>query len=109
MVTEYGMSELGPVAFAYRDEDRLFLSAMGETTGHSEEMAKRIDLEVKRIMDECHTKARCIITENRDKLDRVVKALLEKETLEGEEFERIIGKKSLDPEITPSPVPPLFA
>lgn len=93
MVAEYGMSQLGPMAFAYQDEDRLLLSSLGESSGYSEEMSKRIDLEVKRIIDECHEKAKQIIGQNREKLDLVVKSLLEKETLDGEEFERIIGKR----------------
>ena len=98
MVAEYGMSELGPMAFAYQDDDKMMLSMMGEQNNYSEEMARRIDLEVKKIIDDAYERAKKIITANRDKLDNIVKALLEKETLEGEEFERIIS--------TPTSTPP---
>jgi cell division protease FtsH len=103
MVTEYGMSEIGPMSFNLDEDTRYLVSAAGESNSLSEEMAKRIDLEVKRIIDEALGRAKSILLQNRDKLDAVVLALIEKETLESEEFERIIGKSS-DAQ-TPKPTP----
>jgi cell division protease FtsH len=103
MVTEYGMSEIGPMSFNLDEDTRYLVSAAGESNSLSEEMAKRIDLEVKRIIDEALGRAKSILLQNRDRLDAVVLALIEKETLESEEFERIIGKSS-DTQ-TPKPTP----
>ncbi|MCL5003988.1 MAG: ATP-dependent zinc metalloprotease FtsH [Patescibacteria group bacterium] len=95
MVMEYGMSELGPISFNFDDDTRYLLAMGGEGQGYSEEMAKRIDLEVKKILDEAFVTAKKLLAENRDKLDAIVKALLEKETLEADEFERLINKEPL--------------
>lgn len=103
MVMEYGMSELGPISFNLDEDSRYLLSANGESSSYSEEMAKRIDLEVKRIIDTALTLAKSLLLQNRDKLDAVVSALMEKETLESEEFEKIIGKN----QSTQPPLPPL--
>ena len=107
MVMEYGMSDLGPMSFNLDEDARYVLSATGESSSYSEEMAKRIDLEVKRILDEAFTQAKLIITQNRDKLDAIVTALMEKETLESEEFERIIGKTATAQPVQPALSPAL--
>ncbi|MDR5696023.1 MAG: cell division protein FtsH, partial [Armatimonadota bacterium] len=60
---------------------------------YSEEIAFQIDQEVRRIVDECYEKAKRILTENRDKLERVATALLEKESLEGEELTRLLEEQ----------------
>ena len=94
MVADYGMSNLGPISFAQDEDDRFIFSAQGEYGNVSQEMSKHIDNEVKRIIDESFAKAKKLLLENRPKLDAVVVALLEKETLDGEEFLEIIGKVS---------------
>lgn len=95
MVSEYGMSELGPISFNLEEDARFVVSASGESGQISQEMASRVDVEVKKIIDSCLEKAKKILTENRQKLDAVVKALLEKETLEGEEFLKLINAEEV--------------
>jgi cell division protease FtsH len=89
MVTEFGMSGLGPISL---EQGAKFWLAkqMGEPSGYSEEMAAKIDREVKNIIDECYQRAKEILERNSKKLDKVAKALIEKETLNGEEFKKLI-------------------
>jgi cell division protease FtsH len=92
MVTEYGMSErLGTLKIGNRT-DNPFLGRGGgyEDRNYSEEIAKAIDQEVRAIMDQCYEVARLILTENREIMDRAAKVLLEKESIEREEFLRLI-------------------
>jgi len=87
MVTEYGMSEkLGPLSLGKRHGPVFLGRDLVETRNYSEEVAFQIDQEVRRIVDECYEKAKRILTENRDKLERVATALLEKESLESGEL-----------------------
>ncbi len=93
MVTEYGMSDvLGAVTFENGRRSR-FLDVMPapERGVYSEETARLIDAEVKRIVDEAHAAARSILTSRRDKLDRVSERLLEKEVLEGDDLRALLG------------------
>jgi len=89
MVTEFGMSELGPI-FLEQGEKAWLWKQLGESYGYSEEMAAKIDAEVKRIIDECYQKAKVTLTKNEKKLDQVAKRLTEKETLEAEEFAKLV-------------------
>jgi len=94
MVTRFGMSDrLGPQIYGKRDE-LVFLGK--ELTEHeknySEEVAAIIDSEVSRIIDEGYQKAKAIITKNKAKLDIVAKELIQKETIEGPEFEKLMGE-----------------
>ncbi|MDR7433670.1 MAG: ATP-dependent zinc metalloprotease FtsH [Armatimonadota bacterium] len=94
MVTEYGMSEkLGPLSLGKRHGPVFLGRDLVETRNYSEEIAFQIDQEVRRIVDECYEKAKRILTENRDKLERVATALLEKESLEGEELTRLLEEQ----------------
>ena len=93
MVTKFGMSDqLGPLAYG-ENEDEVFLGR--SITRHqqmSEETAKKIDIEIKRIVDEGYKKAKKILTEKIDDLHKLAKALLVYETLSGEEISDIIFK-----------------
>lgn len=89
MVTEFGMSDLGPISLE-QGEKTWLLRQLGEPYGYSEEMAAKIDTEVKKIIDNCYKKAEDILKKNKKKLDRVAKKLIEKETLEAEEFQHLI-------------------
>ncbi len=90
MVVEYGMSSLGAVNYD-GERDRLY----GEQSNMSDEMKAAIDREVRKIMEQGYKDAQKIIKEHRPKLDELAGRLLEKETLESEEFEQIMkGKKS---------------
>ena len=102
MVTEYGMSAIGPInikktpAFGYQREDGSEIS---------ENLQAKIDTEVKKIMDQAYTQAKILLNKNRSKLDKVAKALLETETLDTDEFEKIVGKKKFtEPVYSTSPV-----
>lgn len=91
MVTKFGMSEqLGLVNYD-NDSDEVFIGRdFGHTSrGYGEQVATQIDMEVKRIIDECYARAKKIIEENRDVLDRCATLLLEKEKITGEDFEKL--------------------
>ncbi|KAJ52748.1 cell division protease FtsH [Clostridium tetanomorphum] len=92
MVMDYGMSEeLGPIAFG-SGHDEVFLGRdFGKAKNFSEEVASKIDEEVKELIDTGYKKAQKLLSENVNKLHAVAKALLEKEKLEAEEFEEIFN------------------
>ena len=89
MVTKYGMSEtLGLVN--YDSDEEVFIGRdFGHTKGYGEEVAGKIDAEIKRIVDECYEKAKKIILEHRRVLDAAAQLLLEKEKITREEFEAL--------------------
>ncbi len=89
MVTKYGMSDtIGPVN--YSDADEVFLGRdFTSKQNYSEDLASKIDKEVRRIMDEAYTRGKKMLEEHREELDRVAGALLELETLDESEFEAV--------------------
>ena len=93
MVTKFGMSnELGPLSYG-ANEDEVFLGRQITRQEHmSEETAKRVDAEVKKIVDAGYQKAKKILTEKLDDLHKLAKALLIYETLSGEEIKDLILK-----------------
>ena len=95
MVTEYGMSDLGPVQFE-QQEGRVFLGRdyhkSRNVSGH---VAFDIDQEKRKIINECYDLAKKIITENKDLLKLIAEALLEKETLTKEEIDYLVENKCL--------------
>ncbi|MGB9885791.1 MAG: ATP-dependent zinc metalloprotease FtsH [Moorellales bacterium] len=96
LITEFGMSEeLGPLTFGHR-HDQVFLGRdLARDRNYSEAVAFSIDREARRIMDECYNRAKQILEEHMDKLHLVAQTLMEKETLEAEEFEALIETNSL--------------
>ena len=87
MVCEYGMSErLGPVVLGTRHGSPFLGRDWNEERNYSETIALEIDKEVRSIIDECYERSRVILTENRAKMDQIVRVLLEKEMLEREDF-----------------------
>ena len=91
MVTELGMSDrLGLVKLGRKHEEIFLGRDISEDLDYSEEVAYAIDQEVKAIVDACYAKAREILTENRASLDRIADILLERETLDGKEFEALL-------------------
>ncbi|MGC8989426.1 MAG: ATP-dependent zinc metalloprotease FtsH, partial [Verrucomicrobiia bacterium] len=98
MVCHFGMSEkLGMVQYG-DDSEYVFLGRdMVRSKDYSESTAREIDAEVKRIIDECYTRANEIITTNRDKLQLIAESLLEYETLDGNQVEEIIRTGKLTP------------
>ncbi len=92
MVTRYGMSEkMGPIAFGERDELVFLGRELAEHKMYSEEFASEIDREVSRIIHAAEEKATKLLTKYRKMLDKVAKRLLEKETIEGSEFEKMFS------------------
>lgn len=93
MVTQYGMSNLGLATMKHQAVFGLWQPDMGEGSNVSEAMQAKVDTEINKILDTAHKQALSILRSNKVKLDKVAKALLEKETLESDEFEKIVGKK----------------
>jgi cell division protease FtsH len=90
MVCEWGMSELGPLSFGDGDEPVFLGRDFAQRANYSEETAKRIDEEVRRLVQEGYEKARDILRAHRPVLDRIAAELLEHEALEGDEVYRLI-------------------
>ena len=94
LITDYGMSEtLGPRTFGEKEEMIFLGREIHEQRDYSEKIAEKIDTEISAFIDQASHKAKGIIKEQRKDLEKIVKALLEKETLERDEFEKIVGKK----------------
>jgi len=88
MVTTYGMSDaLGPMAYGTNDEEVFLGRDFNKIRNYSEEVAAKIDAEMRRIIDSAYHKTETLLSENMEKLHRVAQALLEKETISGKEFE----------------------
>ena len=98
MVTELGMSELGPIKYD-SGQGNVFLGRdyTQHNNSHSGQIAYEIDVQVRKIIDECYDKAKEIILANKDKLSIIAEALLEHETLAGEQIEALFNTgKMLD-------------
>jgi cell division protease FtsH len=107
MVCQWGMSDrLGMVQYGDDDEYVFLGRDMVRSKVYSENTAREIDEEVKRIIDACYRKAKDLIEQNRDKLEMIANALLEFETLDGSQVEEIIKTGKLTP---PSPPPQVSA
>jgi cell division protease FtsH len=92
MVTRWGMSErVGPLTFGRREELVFLGREISETRNYSEKTAELIDAEVRRIVDEARARATAIVCEHRQLLDRVANALLEFETLQGEQLTNLLA------------------
>ncbi len=92
MVTKYGMSEkLGAIAYGAGEEEVFLGRDFAKEKNYSEETSSLIDQEIKRIIDTGYEKAVKLLTENMDKLTAVANVLLEKEKIDGEEFEAIMN------------------
>jgi cell division protease FtsH len=91
MVCEWGMSgELGPQTFGVREELIFLGREVSRTQDYSEETARRIDVEVNRLLRECRDRARAILESHRQILDQIAHWLLERETMEGRDVAEII-------------------
>ena len=98
MVTRFGMSELGPLSLESQ-QGEVFLGRDWMTRSeYSEAIASRIDAQVREIIEECYQNAKKIMRDNRSAIDRLVDLLIEKETIEGEEFRQIVAEYTDVPE-----------
>ena len=91
MVMRYGMSErLGPRVFGH-DSTQPFLGRdMGSEPDYSDEIAREIDDEIRRVVEEAHQAAKDILTDHREGLDKISKILLERETIDAKQFEALL-------------------
>lgn len=92
MVTQYGMSDLGPVIFGEKNHEVFIGRDLGHVKNYSEEMAKKIDTQINKFIETAYQRAKDILGKHKALLDRVAKSLMEKETLTGEEFATFFGK-----------------
>jgi len=98
MVMQWGMSgSMGPIAYGDQEEQIFLGKEIAVRRDYSEETAREIDNEVRRIVADCYAKARDILTSHRDELDKVAKALLERETLDGDDIKIILSNGTLPP------------
>ncbi len=98
MVTQWGMSErLGPRTFGNKQELVFLGREIGEQRNYSEKVAEEIDEEVRRLVDHAYQTARQVITENKDRMEKLVNILLEEETIEGDDLRRILDGLDKEP------------
>jgi len=94
LVTQYGMSKsLAPRTFGEREEMIFLGREISEQKDYSEKTQEKIDKEVSDYLQGAYETALAILEKNKEKLNQITKALLEKEVLEREEFEKIVGEK----------------
>jgi cell division protease FtsH len=98
MVTRFGMSDLGPLALEGQGGEVFLGAGLMSRAEYSEEIAARIDSQVRSIIEHAHEIARQLIRENRVVIDRLVDLLIEKETIDGEEFRQIVAEYTFVPE-----------
>jgi cell division protease FtsH len=107
MVCEWGMSELGPLAFGKKDEAIFLGREIAQHRDYSEDTAIQIDKEVRRIVNASYEKARGILSDNRDVLERIAQALLEREVIDAAEVKLLMeGKPLPEKPRTPPQAPP---
>ena len=97
MVCEYGMSRLGPLTFGKKEEQIFLGREIAQHRDFSEETARQIDLEVRRLIDEAYQSAHSIVESHADAMHRIAAALLERETIDAEEVRMLIEGKELPP------------
>nr|WDB00692.1 cell division protein [Cavernulicola chilensis] len=98
MVTRFGMSNIGPLSLESQNNEVFLGRDLGNRSEFSEEVTSRIDLQVNSIVKHCYKEALEIIMDNRVIIDKVVDILIEKETIEGHDFVRIIEDYTIVPE-----------
>jgi len=108
MVCEWGMSELGPLAYGKKDEAIFLGREIAQHRDFSEDTAVQIDKEVKRIVNSAYDRARNLLSSNRDVLERVAQALLEREVIDAAEVKLLMEGKPLPekPRTPPPQAPP---
>ena len=98
MVTRFGMSNIGPLALEDESTGQVFLGGnTGSGSEYAENIADRIDDEVRKIIKYCEEKSIEIILDNRVVIDLVVEKLLDKETMDGDEFREILSTYTVLP------------
>ncbi len=106
MVCEWGMSELGPLAYGKKDEAIFLGREIAQHRDYSEDTAIQIDKEVKRIVNDGYETAKSLLSKNRDILERVAQALLDREVLDANEVKMLMEGKPLPEKPRTPPTPP---
>jgi cell division protease FtsH len=101
MVCEWGMSSLGPLTFGKKEEQIFLGRELSQHRDFSEETAREIDSEVRRLVNTGYERAKSIILENRDAMVRIALALLEREVLDANELKLILEGKQLPARVIP--------
>ena len=101
MVMDYGMSRLGRVKYRESARNQFLGNEFGSAQLHSEQTAREIDEEVKRIIDEALERVRHVIKERRDALEAIMKELMEHETIDADDFKRIMEENWKGARIVP--------
>jgi len=93
IITQYGMSEkFGPITFGHKEELIFLGREIHESRDYSEAIASEIDNEIRKLLTDAHKKAKDILSSNRNKLDKIAEVLIEKETIEKDEFEAMMNE-----------------
>jgi cell division protease FtsH len=103
MVCEWGMSELGPLSFGKREEQIFLGREIAQHRDYSEATAIRIDEQVKKLVENAYNRARGVIEQHTDAMERIAMALLEREVLDGSEVLQLIEGKTPLPAYQPPP------
>nr|UNJ16429.1 cell division protein [Boldiaceae sp.] len=98
MVTRFGMSNIGPISLENQSSDPFLGRTMTSNTDYSDGVATNVDLQVENIVNSCYVQAINIILKNRVIIDRLVDMLIERETIDGDEFRRIVAEYTKLPE-----------
>jgi cell division protease FtsH len=94
IIKEWGMSSLGPISFGDKQEMVFLGKEISEQNNYSEKVAEKIDKEIEDMLKSAEKKATEIVKKRKPLLEKIAKILVEKETIEREEFEKIMGIKS---------------
>lgn len=105
MVTKYGMSEEIGLMFLGGSPELFLGKEIGHTQNYSDELAFKIDEEMKRILDEAYKKAQKILKKNEKLLHSITAVLIERERIDGEEFEKLYNGEKLPPVVVEEPEP----
>ena len=97
MVTRFGMSEkMGPILYGEEDHEVFLGRDIGHSRNYGENVAGQIDSEIRRIIDEAYNKAKEVLEENREGLERTAQLLLKKEKVSGDEFREVLNNETVE-------------
>ena len=102
MVCEWGMSDLGPMTFGKKEEQIFLGREIAQHRDYSEDTAIKIDQEVRKLVNKGYTTAKQILSDNRDVLERIARALIEREVLDANEIKMLVENQELPP-VQPPP------
>jgi cell division protease FtsH len=102
MVCEWGMSDLGPLTFGKKEEQIFLGREIAQHRDYSEDTAIKIDQEVRKLVNNGYNTAKNLISDNRDTLEKIARALIEREVLDANEIKMLVEGK----ELPPMPPPP---